>query len=340
VGQTTGACGEIKKTIKRWIAAMEFSHDRDIPRLKELATKGIHIGTSSWIYEGWLGKLYRGDYSSARATVNKKRFEAECLVEHSQTFPTVCFDGSYYRFPDAKKLLQFEEQVAKGSSMAFKVTQDVTLRETRDFKTKQTYPNEAYLKSEVFVERFLRPVAQTMGDKLGPMIFEFSPFFFGRGHGQLDYSPLQFVKDLHQFLEGIPKEGFMYAVEVRDPQLITFERYYDCLEHHGVAHVLNQQTWVPPIAEQLDLPGVFPAPHSVIRALVRPGVKHNEAVDEFRPYDRTQLDMPEMREAIAETARRSMASNRRLYAYINNRTEGNAPNTIAGVLGLLFPEKP
>ena len=316
---------------------MEFLHERDVPRLKELSKKGIHIGTSSWIYEGWLGSLYRGDYSSPRAKTNKKRFEAECLVEHSQIFPTVCFDGSYYRFPDTKKLDQFRDQIADDSSMAFKVTQDITLRESKDFKTKQTYSNEGYLKPDLFEERFLRPVAESLGEKLGPMIFEFSPFFFGRGHGQLDYSPLQFVEDLHAFLDKIPKnEGFMYAVEVRDPQLITFERYYDCLEHHGVAHVLNQQTWVPTIAEQIDMPGVFPAPHAVIRALVRPGVKHNEAVDEFQPYDRTQLDMPEMREAIAETARRSMATNRMLYAYVNNRTEGNAPNTIAGILDLLF----
>ncbi len=315
---------------------MEFSHERDVPRLKVLAAKGIHIGTSSWIYEGWLGKVYRGDYSGPRSAVNKKRFEAECLVEHSETFPTVCFDGAYYRFPDTNKLLQFKEQIAKGSSMGFKVTQDVTLRESVDFKSKQKYPNEGYLKSELFVERFLRPVTDTMKEQLGPMIFEFSPFFFGRGHGQLDYTPLQFVKDLHSFLEPLPKnEGFMYAVEVRDPQLITFERYYDCLEHHGVAHVLNQQTWVPTIAEQLEIPNVFPAPHAVIRALVRPGVKHNEAVDEFQPYNRTQLDMPEMREAIAETARLSMAANRKLYAFINNRTEGNAPNTIAAVLELL-----
>jgi uncharacterized protein YecE (DUF72 family) len=315
---------------------MEFAVERDRERLKQLAAKGVYLGTSSWIYEGWLGQVYNGDYSGPRSKVNKKRFETECLVEHSQIFPTVCFDGAYYRFPETKKLEQFREQIAPGGTMAFKVTQDVTLREIKDFQTKQRHSNEGYLRGELFEERFLRPVAEVMGEKLGPMIFEFSPFFFGRGHGQLDYTPLQFVKDLHQFFERIPKNEFQYAVEVRDPQLITFERYYDCLEFHGVAHVLNQQTWVPEISEQIDIPGVFPAPYTVIRALVRPGVKHEEAVDEFQPYNRTQLDMPQMREAIAEVARRSLAGNRKMYAYINNRTEGNAPNTIAGILDLLI----
>jgi hypothetical protein len=54
---------------------MEFSHERDIPRLKELAKKGVNIGTSSWIYEGWLGSLYQGNYSGPRSKVNKKELK-------------------------------------------------------------------------------------------------------------------------------------------------------------------------------------------------------------------------------------------------------------------------
>ena len=130
----------------------------------------------------------------------------------------------------------------------------------------------------------------------------------------------------------------MLAVEVRDPELLEFRRYFDCLEYHGIAHTLNEQTHMPEISEQLQVPGIFPTSFSVIRALVRPGVKHNDAVEEFEPYNRTQLDLPLMREGIAEAVRQASASRRGLYTYINNRTEGNAPNTIAGVLDLLFPE--
>jgi uncharacterized protein YecE (DUF72 family) len=186
---------------------MQFSHERDIPRLKELAKKGVFIGTSSWKYEGWQGSLYRADYSGARSAINKARFEKECLIEHSQIFPTVCFDGAYYRFPERKLLELYQEQVAKGSTMAFKVSQDITLREIKDFKTRQSSTNQSYLQPHVFQERFLKPVSEIMGEKLGPMIFEFSPFFFGRSHGQMDYSPLQFVKDLHVFLEALPKDA-------------------------------------------------------------------------------------------------------------------------------------
>jgi uncharacterized protein YecE (DUF72 family) len=130
------------------------------------------------------------------------------------------------------------------------------------------------------------------------------------------------------------------GVEVRDPEFLDaeFPHYLDCLRNHGVSHVINQQTWMPPIHEQLRHPNILTAEHTIVRALVRPGVTHEAAVREFTPYDRTQMVLPEMRQALAELIRRSIAGRRGLYIYINNRTEGNAPNTIAGVLDLFEQE--
>jgi uncharacterized protein YecE (DUF72 family) len=313
---------------------MEFSHERDTPRLKELAKRGIYLGTSSWKYEGWIGQVYNADYSGPRSKVQKKRFEAECLSEYASIFPTVCLDEGYWRFPERERLAKYAKQVPDDFKFAIKVTNAVVER-----RSHKGIPNEGYLDSRLYTEHFFEPTRSGFGEKLGPIILEFSPFFFGRSFGQLDYSPLQFVKDLHKFLSEIPKSDALLSVEVRDPELIEFPRYFDCLEHHGVAHVLNEQTHMPEIYEQLEVPGINPAPFSVIRALVRPGVSHNNAVEEFEPYNRTQLDLPKLREGIAEAARQASASRRGLYTYINNRTEGNAPNTIAGVLDLLFPNK-
>ncbi len=304
------------------------------PKLKELEKQGIYIGTSSWKYEGWIGQVYNADYSGPRSKVQKKRFESECLSEFADIFPTVCFDGGYWRFPEPKQLAKYAEQVPVDFRFAIKVTNSIT--ERRDHRG---VPNAGFLDSQLYREHFFEPTVSALGKKLGPIIIEFSPFFFGRPYGQLDYSPLQFVKDLHKFLSLIPKTDTMLSVEVRDPELLSFPRYFDCLEYHGVAHVLNEQTHMPELLEQLEIPGIFPASFSVIRALVRPGVKHNAAVEEFEPYNRTQLELPQLRQGIAEAVKQSTASNRGLYTYINNRTEGNAPNTIAGVLDLLFPGK-
>ena len=325
--------------------AMEFRREVHVPQLHELAARGAYLGTSSWNYPGWIGQVYSGEKLFKKdGSLNKAAFEREQLKQLGETFPTACFDGQYYRFPVIDQLRKMADQVPHDFTFALKVTEDITVRrwEHTGRGKERGADNPSVLDVRLFEQEFLRPAIEGLGNKLGPIIFEFSPFKFSEFGGQPDYSPLQFVVQLHKFLEQLPKlEGLMLAVEVRDPEFLDpgFLRYRDCLEYHGVAHVLNEQTRMPEIQEQLELPGVDTgAPFFVIRALVRPGVKHNEAVDEFEPYDRTQIELPGMRKGIEETARRAIASNRRLYAYINNRTEGNAPNTIASVLELLFSE--
>ncbi len=313
-----------------------FVTETHAPRLSSLAKKGIMLGTSSWIYEGWRGQVYNKDYSGKRTNFLKTRFQKEALSEYSTTFPTTCFDGAYWRFPTYDQLKGYADQTPEGFKMALKVTDTVTARELRE-RGKPSVPNSSYLDPVAFTRGVLEPAKAALGSKLGPIIFEFSPFFFGSSFGPQDgYEPLAFVRDLHRFLEQIPSEA-KYAVEVRDPVLINppFTRYLDCLNYHGVSHVLNEQTWMPPLEEQIKIPHIFTADFAVVRALVRPGVKHNDAVEEFGPYNRTQLVLPKMRRAITDLIVNQLEFERQLYAYINNRSEGNAPNTIAGVLELL-----
>ncbi len=305
----------------------QFDVQRDAPKLHELSENGIYLGTSSWKYPGWVGQVYHADYSGPRSLIQKKRFEAECLQEFATVFPTVCLDEGFWRFPETDRLEKYAEQVPDNFRFGIKVTNQVTER-----RTHEGVPNGGYLDSRLFTEHFYIPTRAGLGDKLGPVILEFSPFFFGRPYGQLDYSPLQFVKDLHKFLTEIPKRDLMLAVEIRDPELLAYPRYLDCLEYHGVAHVLNEQTHMPEISEQVDVPGIFPASFAVIRALVRPGVKHNDAVKQFEPYNQTQLELPNMREGIIETVKRSLPQKRKVFGFVNNRTEGNAPNTLATIL--------
>ena len=71
--------------------------------------------------------------------------------------------------------------------------------------------------------------------------------------------------------------------------------YFAVLREHGVAHVFNSWTRMPPIGDQLDLPGSVPGPFLVARALLRPGRTYDEAVDAFAPYDRIQEPNPKLR---------------------------------------------
>lgn len=311
---------------------MKFSAELAAPKLRELAAQNIYLGTSSWKYPGWIGQVYKRDYSGPRSLVNKQRFEAESLAEYAQVFPTVCLDEAYWRFPNPDALARYATMVPDDFRFALKVTKFIT--ERRDHQGKL---NPDYLDATLFKQQFLEPVRQALGQKLGPIIFEFSPFFFDREWGHNDYSVLQFLKDYHRFFSAIPKLETQLAVEVRDPKLLAVPKYFEGLKYHRLAYTFNEQTWMPEISEQLQIPGVFSTDFSVMRLLVRPGVKHNEAVEEFAPYDRTQLVLPRLREGFVEAIRKSQVNGRGLYAYTNNRVEGNAPNTIWAVLKLLFP---
>lgn len=317
---------------------MGFERERDRQRLAALAQKNVYLGTSSWNYEGWRGQVYVGDYSGARKDFIKSRFQAEALREYATVFPTVCFDGAYWRFPEQTQLQNFSDDLTPGFKLAMKCTDILTIyrfRNTRDMGEKRGQLNSSFLDAEAFKEYFYKPATEVLGDKLGPVIFEFSPFHFDKYFGEQEYKPIDFVKDLHQFFSKIPKD-LDYAVEIRDPIFVSpnFTRYLDCLEYHGVAHCLNEQTWMPPIAEQLTLPGIIPADHIVVRALTRQGVSHEDAVRDFAPYDKTQIVMEGMRTALAGLIHETIENKKKIFVYANNRVEGNSPNTLAGILDL------
>jgi uncharacterized protein YecE (DUF72 family) len=317
--------------------ALTFDVDRDRPKLEKLREKNIWIGTSSWKYQGWLGKVYRADYSGARSSFVKKRFETEALTEYSRVFPTVCFDGAYWRLPEPESFKRYSEEIPEEYQFTMKVTDLLTQRRFNAGPRKGEM-NPSFLDVRTFTDHFLEPVSHILGEKLGVLIFEFSPFHFSRPFGLKDgYQPIDFVKDLHRFFDALPKSSNVkLAVEVRDHEFIDprFTRYLDCLGYHGVAHVLNEQTWMPELHEQLDVPGIFTSDFTVVRALVRPGVSHEQAVREFEPYTHVTRPLPQMRRALAETIAHSIENRRGLYMYVNNRAEGNSPDTIANVLTL------
>ena len=80
-------------------------------------------------------------------------------------------------------------------------------------------------------------------------------------------------------------------MEIRNSEFLTDE-YLKLLASHGVAHVLNNWTRMPPIIEQITLAGVLTAPFAAARALLRPGRTYQQAVDMFQPYDTIKEENP------------------------------------------------
>ena len=109
--------------------------------------------------------------------------------------------------------------------------------------------------------------------------------------------------------------------------------YFAMLCSHGVAHVFNNWTRMPSIAEQLAIEGSDTADFTVARFLLKPGRSYEESVKTFEPYRGIKEPNEEARTAAQKILEQSMVKKRRATIYVNNRLEGCAPLTIDAFLG-------
>ncbi len=292
-------------------------------RLNSLAAENICIGTSSWKYEGWLDQIYSRDRYRTRGKFSKQRFDAECLAEYAETFPIVCGDFSFYQFPSPEYWKKLFSSAPASLQFALKVPEEVTCEvfpKHARYGPRAGQKNESFLNAEALRALFLEPLAPYAA-RVSPLIFEF---------GARSTTPIAFIDQLDHFLGALP-EGFRYSVEVRNREFLA-PRYFDSLRAHHVAHVFNSWTRMPPIGEQAAIPGAFTADFTVARALLRPGRAYEDAVKMFSPYDQIRDENPEAREALRALIKRMREERRAAYIFVNNRLEGNAPETIRAVI--------
>jgi uncharacterized protein YecE (DUF72 family) len=299
--------------------------------LRTLAARGVWLGTSSWKYPGWCGQLYEAERYAFRGRFSQTRFERECLTEYAGVFPTVCVDAAYYTFPKVAQLAGLAAQVPVGFRFGFKVTDAITLRRFPNlprFGALAGQVNPDYLSVARFQDEFLTPL-QTIRPHVGPLIFEFSRFYpADYAHGR------DFVADLDRFLGGLPRD-WRYAVEIRNATFLH-PVYFECLARHGVAHAYNAWTAMPPVGQQLDLPGSRTAAFAVARFLLREGRDYAAAVQRFSPYRELGEVNAEARAAGARliTAGRPAGTESSTFVYVNNRLEGNALLTLQAMIEL------
>ncbi len=305
----------------------EFDRERLRLRLRSLAAENVYIGTSSWKYEGWIGQIYSRDRYLVRGRFSEKRFQAECLNEYAATFPIVCGDFSFYQFPSESYWQRLFGSAPAPLRFAFKVPEEVTVKA---FPAHPRYgpragqKNASFLNAELFRGAFL-DLLQPYRERVAVLIFEFGSF-----SKQSYRDGGEFVEQLDPFLASLP-DGFRYAVEIRNPDFLGAD-YFHCLGARGVAHVLNAWTRMPALQVQMRLPEVYSAGFTVSRALLRQGRPYDQAVAMFSPYSQTQDPNPEARRALRELIARARERHEPSYIFVNNRLEGNAPNTIEAVV--------
>ncbi|HEX2250376.1 MAG TPA: DUF72 domain-containing protein [Gemmatimonadales bacterium] len=300
----------------------------DRTTLEQLAARippGVRFGSSTWNYPGWRGLVYHEDYGPKGAA-------ARMLKEYAAfpLFGTVGIDSSYYGPPTESVLRSYAENLPPGFPCISKVWGQITVHTF----TKAQDPDRAgkvnpdFLNPDLFIEEIYQPYQRHFAENTGPFVFEFQTIAKYSG-----MDPQRFANRLDEFFSALPRDA-EYAVEVRNEEYLT-PMYFAVLREHGVAHVFNSWTRMPPIGHQLDLPGSITGRFILARALLRPGRTYNEAVDAFAPYDRIREPNPKLRRDLARMVDTAVKTRVPAYLLVNNRAEGSAPLTIAAVASML-----
>ena len=282
---------------------------------------GIRFGTSTWTYDGWFGDVYHRRYRGPQP--------AKRLEEYTRypLFRTVGIDSVFYDPPSEEELQSYARALPPAFPCVSKVWDRITAMRLGQDSPQPGLAgmrNPDFLKAALFKDNVLGAYSRVFRDHAGCFVFEFQAM---RGKDLPD--PLQWADQLDDFLSELPQD-FRYAVELRNPELLT-PVHGEVLKRHDVAHVFNSWTEMPPIGEQIDLGWTFPTAFTVARALLKPGRRYADAVKQFQPYDRVQEPLRSLRQDLLRLV--SEAHRRRVEAFIlaNNRAEGNAPGTIRAV---------
>lgn len=143
-----------------------------------MARGRVHIGTSGWHYQHWVGRFYP-------AGMRPSSF----LPYYAGRFATVEINSSFYRLPATKTLNAWRKESPAGFLFAIKASRYLThMKKLRD--------------AEEPLQVFLRQAA-ILGDKLGPVLLQLPPGWHCN------------PERLRAFLEMLPA-GHRYAFEFRD----------------------------------------------------------------------------------------------------------------------------
>lgn len=157
----------------------------------------IHIGTSGWSYEHWLGPFYP-----------RKLGSAGMLAFYAERFRTVEINTSFYHLPAEKSLKTWSDTVGEGFIFAIKGSRYIThMKKLKD--------------TEGPAITFLERIGTLEPPQTGPILFQLPP--------KWRCNPDR----LRQFLDVLPA-AHRYAFEFRHPSWFN-EEVYGMLAGAGAA---------------------------------------------------------------------------------------------------------
>ena len=180
-------------------------------------TKGsIRAGVGGWIYKPWRGTFYP-----------KGLKQADELAYATSHLTALEINATHYRLQSEKSFRRWADTAPQGFVYSLKgprlVTQQKVLAETGKF-----------------IERFFASGLAELGDKLGPILWQFAPF--------KRYDEADFAKFLGLLPETLDGRKLHHAVEARHA---SFEEvsFIHLLREHGVVPVYVDSEDYPSIAD-------------------------------------------------------------------------------------------
>ena len=284
-------------------------------RLAELGAAlpaNLHLGTSSWSFPGWRDLVY--DRDASESTLARDGLAA--YARHP-LFRTVGVDKTFYRPAPREEFARLAAQVPAGFRFLVKAWRGVVERDP--FAPAAGPP--AFLDPRVAEAECVRPAVEGLGEKAGPILFQFTPMRFAGARAERE-----FLAQLGRFLAALPK-GPLYAVEVRNRTLVGAE-LGEILATHGAVPCLTVHPTMPPLEEQSRALALSPAGPLVMRWMLRANHAYAEAKDLYAPFDRLVEPDDASRDALARLARAALSAGLGAWIVVNNKAEGSSPVSV------------
>lgn len=276
----------------------------------------IRLGASSWSFPGW--PLWAETYSDAALV----KHGLAAYAQHP-LLRTVGVDRTWYRPVAAGVLSAMRTAVPPGFSFLVKAHEDVTQAVFGDHPRhgeRRGQANVRFLDASYANDVVVGPFVEGLGG--GVLLFPFAP----------QALPLDFPDRLHRFLAALPKGPWRYAVEVRNAALLT-PAFREALAAADTVPALVAWSGMPSVVEQARLTGALDRPERVVRWMLAPGLRYEQAKAQFSPFERLSRPDPKNRAAVVEVLRGAKSA----WVVINNKAEGCAPLSIHLLAQALAP---
>src|ERR1700719_188617 len=249
----------------------------------------LRIGTSAFTAAGWPGTFYPEGLP-----------EREYLSYYATKFDTVEVDSTFYRTPALTTVKGWCSKTPKGFLFAAKVPQRIT-------------HDKMLVDSEGEFSEFLK-VMDALGEKLGPLLFQFGYF-----NKKVFVGVNDFLARLIPFLKKLPKDH-KFAVEIRNKNWLV-PQFLDALREHGIALALIDQSWMPRPLQWFEKIDPVTADFTYVRLLG----DRKEIENETKIWNKIIVDRSsEVKEWAGILGRLTIP----IYVYANNPYAGYGPATV------------